>query len=191
MPLIRAGLSPNDLAVLTNPSMISGGVGYTDSRDGGVAATYAASLASGRPTFFLVSLRAGAIVGNIRFMSGSTAGATLTHVWYTLADLSRNKLAVTADDTAASWAANTSKTLAIASPYVVPSTGQYYVGVVVVGTTMPTFQGNNSTAGSGNTPAPIRAGTSSTTGLTTPASAPSTYGALTAIGGVAIADLTA
>lgn len=137
---------------------------------------------SGRLAMYLVYLEAGTVVSNITFMSGTTAGATLTHTWFSLYSSALAKLAVTADDTSAAWAAVTAKTLALTAPYTVPTSGNYYLGVTCVGTTMPTFTGSSGVALAAGTLAPILSGWS-TTGLTDPASAPSTAAALAAISG--------
>ena len=141
---------------------------------------------TGRLSLHAIRLRAGDVINSITFMAGATAGAVLTHAWFALYDANRAKLAVTADDTASSWTANTTKTLALTAPYTVPADGVYYLGIVVVGTTMPTLQGSSGPTAAAAAVAPITAGTS-TGSLTTPATAPTTAAALTAVAGAPLA----
>jgi hypothetical protein len=88
------------------------------------------------------------VISNISFTSGNTAGATLTNQWFTLHNSSRVALARTADATSAAWAANTTKTLAIAqatagtaSSYTTTYSGLHYLGVMVAATTPPSLIG--------------------------------------------------
>ena len=74
------------------------------------------------------------------------------------------------------------KTLTLATPYPVPTSGLYYVGVTVVAVTPPNIRCVTTNAVAGGV-APILAGSSST-GLTDPASAPTTAVAITATGNV-------
>lgn len=133
-----------------------------------------------------IVLPKGLSVNSITFVAGSTglAASAASNQWFALFDLNRNKLAVTTDDTTAAWTASSggtagTKTLAIATPsppFVTTYEGIYYLGLVVVGSsalTQSCFNGYAPAAGI----APILAGTS-TTGLTNPASCPTTAAAL-------------
>lgn len=136
--------------------------------------------ASGTLELVALNLVAGDVVTSLTFVSGATAGATLTNCWFSLYSAALSRLGVTADDTASSWAATTARTLALASAYVVPASGLYYAGKTIVGGTVPSFVGAAGftvTAGM----APILSGTSNTS-LTTPGTAPATASALTAVG---------
>lgn len=124
----------------------------------------------------------GAVVLNIIFVSGNTAGAGLTNQWFALFDRNRVALARTADATTAAWAANTSKSLAIAqttagsaSSYTATYTGLHYLGVMVAGTTPPSILGEGR-LGANATFAPGLGATNS--GMTTPPTV--TGGAFTA-----------
>lgn len=122
----------------------------------------------------------GTEVNNISFMSGTTAGATLTNQWFCLLDQSRNVILKTADDTSTAWAANTVKTKALSSTYAVTSETALYVGILVAATTVPSLRGmtiDSNLAGL----ATILCG-NSTTGLTNPASLGATAAAITAGG---------
>jgi hypothetical protein len=131
-------------------------------------------------------LPAGVPISAIEFFTHTVAGATLTHTFFFLTDISRVVLATTLDDTAASWAGQTRKSLLIASAIGGGSSGTYtptvdtpvYVGICVVGTTPPSIYGRDLNADVGAL-APIMCGRSSTTGITTPATLPGTMGALT------------
>jgi hypothetical protein len=124
-------------------------------------------------------LTAGTLVSNISFHSATTAAGTPTHYVFALYDSSRNLLASSADQTSAAWAANTLKTLAMGTPYLVPTTGLYYLVISVVATTVPTLKGGTArTGGQLAGQAPILNGISSTTYTT--GTAPATIGALTA-----------
>lgn len=139
------------------------------------------SLVSGRLHLTAVWLRQGQTVTALAFSSAGTALATGSNQWFSLWDASRNKLAVTSDDTSTAWAAATIKTLNLTSSYVVPSSGLYYVGIVVVASTPPNLVSGSVGGGGAGVAAlaPILTGTSNT-GLTNPASAPSTASAITA-----------
>lgn len=124
-----------------------------------------------------IYLTAGVTVSNISFHSATTAANTPTHYVFALYDINRNLLATSADQTSTAWTANTLKTLAMTSPYLVPTTALYYVMISVVATTVPTLKGG--TARTGGQLAgrdPIISGISSTTYST--GTAPATIGAL-------------
>lgn len=122
---------------------------------------------------------AGATVTNISFMSGTQAAATPTAQWFCLLDQNRNVLAKTADATNTAWAANTVKTLALATPYTPTSDMPVYAGIVVVAGTAPDLIGVIGNAVLAAV-APVLAGYS-TTGLTNPASLGATGAAITAV----------
>lgn len=123
--------------------------------------------ASGTLNLQLIYLYAGQTVANITISSATTAAGTPTHYWFALYDYStRNLLASSADQTSTAWAANTVKTLAMSTPYVVPVTGLYYIGYVMVATTVPTIKGQTVTGGQLAMSVPILHGPSST-GITT------------------------
>lgn len=126
-----------------------------------------------------VWLTAGSTVSNISFHSATTAAGTPTHYVFALYDLTRNLLASSADQLTAAWGANTLKTLAMTSPYLVPTTGLYYLAISVVATTVPTLKGGTArTGGQLVGQAPVLNGLSSTTYAT--GTAPVSIGAITA-----------
>jgi hypothetical protein len=106
-------------------------------------------------------------VSNISWHSATTAAGTPTHWMFGLYDISRNLLATSTDQLTAAWAANTLKTLAMTTPYTVPASGLYYIGMFMAATTIITSKGNTAkTGGQLAAQPPILHGTS-TTGLTT------------------------
>jgi hypothetical protein len=89
-------------------------------------------------------LVAGDLVTNLTFRSATTAAGTPTNWWFALYDDAATPalLAQTADQLTAAWAANTVKTLALATPQRIPRTGIYYAACMVTATTPPTLFGN-------------------------------------------------
>jgi hypothetical protein len=140
------------------------------------------SLVSGRQNFVLMWLPAGTI-SSISFISGTTAATTPTAQWFSIYDINRNKLAVTADDTSTAWAAQTLKSLTIAGGYTVATEGLYYIGIMVNAATPPTLGGASGYSTAVNALPPLGSGLDGTnTGLTTPATAPAIAAAFTSSG---------
>lgn len=88
-------------------------------------------------------LKAGDVVTNLTFCSATTAAGTPTNYWYALYSNAATPalIAQTADQTSTAWAANTPLTLALSTPYTVPTTGVYYAALMVKATTPPTLLG--------------------------------------------------
>lgn len=105
--------------------------------------TNGATLATGVMTSTAIYLEAGETVTNLTFLSGATAAGTPTNWWFALYDDSATPvlLAQSADQLTAAWAANTAKTLALATAQAAPRTGIYYAAVNVTATTAPTLAG--------------------------------------------------
>lgn len=154
---------------------------YTQPQDAAYAATHAetldrspcteqnvSALVSGRLTLQAIWLTAGQIIRWITFFSGSTAAGTPTNQIFGLYSVSgRVLLATTVNDTTTAWGAAASKRLRVTTPYTVPTTGLYYVGIMVTATTVPTLKGLSAvTGGQLAAASPILMGTSNT-GLTT------------------------
>lgn len=138
----------------TAPRMTSGNVNTTAGATG---------------TLFMnaINLTAGQLVSNITIVSATTAQATPTNYFFALYDANRNLLAQSANQTTTVWTANTVKTLAMTTPYRIPTTGIYYIGLLQVATTIATIAGNTAKLNAAFVAnAPILHGTS-TTGLTT------------------------
>jgi hypothetical protein len=86
-------------------------------------------------------LPAGKVIANLTFITATTAAGTPTNYWFALYSPAGALLRQTADQESAAWAANTVKTLALSSPYTVPTTGVYYASIMVNATTVPTLSG--------------------------------------------------
>jgi hypothetical protein len=92
-------------------------------------------------TSVAVPVQPGVLVSNITVKSGATAAGTPTNYWFALYDSTGALLAQTADQTTTAWAANTVKTLALATAQRITSAGVLYVGIMVKATTPPTLIG--------------------------------------------------
>lgn len=101
------------------------------------------ALATGVMTAVRVKLYAGDVVTNISVRSGATAAGTPTAYWFALYSSAATPalLAQTADQTSTAWAANTTKTLALATAQTISTTGYYWAAVMVTATTPPTLLG--------------------------------------------------
>src|SRR5512141_2621545 len=88
-------------------------------------------------------LEKGDVVTNLTFESATTAAGTPTNWWFALYSTAATPalLGQTADQLTAAWAANTAKTLALATPYTVKASGIYWASVMVKATTVPTLAG--------------------------------------------------
>lgn len=99
------------------------------------------ALTSGVMTSVALYLREGDVVTNLTFHSATTAAGTPTAWWFALYDPDGALLAQTADQTTTAWAANTTKTVALASAQTIAETGVHYAAVMVTATTVPTLTG--------------------------------------------------
>lgn len=147
---------------------ITGSLGETIDRNICTETNTTAPTASGTLFLQAIWLTAGVTVTNISIYSATTAANGPTHWLFGLYDASRNLLATSTDQTSTAWAATTMKTLAMTTPYLVPTTGLYYIGFMMTASTaIITTKGNTArTGGQLASQAPILAGASST-GLTT------------------------
>jgi hypothetical protein len=130
-------------------------------------------------TLFLqgIYLMAGQIVTNISIWSATTAAGTPTNCIFGLYDSARNLLAQSANQTTTAWPANSERKLAMTSPYRVPISGFYYIGILVTATTLPTTKGGTAKISGSLAGAPPILHGVSTTGLTT--ALPNPAGAIT------------
>lgn len=127
----------------------------------------AAPTASGTLFMQAIYLTAGQLISNIAISSATTAAGTPTNYFFALYSAARALRAQSANQTTTAWAANTLKTLAMTTPYLVPTSGLYYIGLMVTATTVPTTKGGTAkTGGQLASTVPILHGIS-TTGLTT------------------------
>lgn len=90
-----------------------------------------------------VYLQAGDTVSNLTFISGATAANTPTNYWFALYGPGATPalLGQTADQTTNAWAADTAKTLPLASPVKIAVSGVYFAAVMVKATTPPSLVG--------------------------------------------------
>jgi hypothetical protein len=124
-----------------------------------------------------IELPANLLVTGAGFITGTTAGGTMTNWWYVLADSARTVKAVTADQTSGAMAANTDLPLAFGTAFTTTYSGLHYVGIMVKATTVPSLMGVTNSA-TMTTPIPILAGTSNT-GASTPVALAATLTAIT------------
>jgi hypothetical protein len=91
-----------------------------------------------------IYLRAGDVVTNLTFVSGTTAAGTPTAWWFALYNTASTPalLAQTADQTSTAWAAYTAKTLALSTPQTIATTGWHWAAISVTASTVPTLLGS-------------------------------------------------
>jgi hypothetical protein len=146
---------------------ITGSLAETIPRNFCVETSSTAPTASGTLWLQGIWLTSGLTVSSISWCSGSTAAITPTNYFLALYDGSRNLRAATANQTTTAWAAQTLKTIAVVTPYVIPTTGMYYIGMFMTAATIITSKGTTARSASQLAgQAPIIQG-ASTTGLTT------------------------
>jgi hypothetical protein len=111
---------------------------YDDAGDTGHVA-----LADAVMTSVAIYLHAGDVVTNLSFRSGATAVGTPANWWFALYSNAATPalLAQTADQTSTAWAANTTKTLALATAQTISVSGIYWAAVMVNSTTVCTLLG--------------------------------------------------
>lgn len=86
-------------------------------------------------------LQDGDTISNLTFISGATAGGTLTNQIAALYSGAGALLAQSADKTSEAWAADTAKTFALASTVHITKSGIYYAALAVAASTVPTLVG--------------------------------------------------
>lgn len=123
-------------------------------------------LTSGRLALVGIWLPSGKQITSISFLSGTTAGGTLTHQWFGIFDDQRNALRLTSDDTSTAWGSSTLKTLNLTSPWTTTYSGLHFLGIMVAASTVPSLRAV--AVGAGITPQAFN----TATGLTTPPSLP-------------------
>lgn len=116
-----------------------------------------------------IYLTAGMTVSSISWHSATTAASGPTHWLFGLYSAARALLATSTDQTSTAWAATTMKTLSMTSPYLIPTSGFYYIGMFMTASSaIITSKGNTArTGGQLAGAAPIMCGATSDTGLTT------------------------
>lgn len=96
---------------------------------------------TGQVALQLIFLRAGTVVTNISICTATTLATTPTHAAIGLCSLTGTVLATSADQTSTAMAANTLFKFAMTTPYVVPTTGAYYIAWGMTSGGQPTLKG--------------------------------------------------
>ena len=165
--------------VLVKDSATSTGVAWASPWEGALAPTGAlaetyprwmgsgnsVTLSSGRLMLQAIYLPQNITLTSISIRSGATALASGSNQWFALYNSALDLLMQTDDDTSIAWAAGTVKTLNLTSTYTTTSAGLYYIGILIVASTMPTIMRLSSTNSNLNNLDPKLNG-NSTTGLT-------------------------
>lgn len=140
MPLVHGHYPVSNSAWLLNGS--PSGV-FRENVDRRIVAGNLSALTTQVMLSAAIHLEAGDLVTNLTFLSGGTAAGTPTNWWFALYSTASTPalLAQTADQTSTAWAADTAKTVALATAYLVPTSGIYYAAVMVKATTVPTIAG--------------------------------------------------
>lgn len=159
----------------------SGTISESFPRGAGANFQALSALTSGTLRLVAIPLLAGMPITSIGVTSVAAA-VSPTNQWFGLLDASRVAIRLTADDLTAAWAGNTTKTLALTTPYTVASSGLHYIAIMVTAATPPTLAGSSSGNGAVPNRAPILGGNTSDTGLTGPPALPFTAGAITGSG---------
>jgi hypothetical protein len=123
-----------------------------------------------------VWLPANQLITNINWLTGATAGGTMTHWWLGLANSSRVQLASCTDQTSGAIAANTLITKALTAAFTTTYAGLHYLLLSVSATTMPTSSGIAAMVNATKL-TPIASGTSGTTQAAPGTNGTTTYGA--------------
>jgi hypothetical protein len=96
---------------------------------------------TGKMTLCKVTLGAGDLVTRLGFVSGGTAGATMTAWWLALYSPTGVLMAQTADQVAGAIAANTEFEKALATAQRIKESGIYRIGLCIAASTVPTVVG--------------------------------------------------
>lgn len=125
----------------TNPTLIGGAFLENLPRINAPIENVASVIVSGRLTLVAVPLVAGQKITSISFWCGTQAAVAPTNQWFAVYSSALAFIRQTTNDTTTAWNAGAIKTLALTSPYVVPTSGIYYIGVMVEAGTVPSFFG--------------------------------------------------
>jgi len=107
----------------------------------GMGSDVAAALTTQVMLSVAVPLEPGDVVTSLSFLSGATAASVPTNWWFALYSNAATPalLAQSADQTTGAWAADTLKTLALATPQLISAAGVYYAAIMVKATTPPSL----------------------------------------------------
>ena len=185
MPLLRGGYPPNDPNYLLRGALPADASKAARANMGRLIASDTAALTTQVLTTVALPLNAGDLVTKLAFKSGATAAGTPTNYWFALYDTAGALIAQTADQTTTAWAADTTKDLALSTPYLVTKPGVYYAGIMVKASTPPSLVGvtlARAALSTGFLSTDVVLSQTSGTGLTD--TAPATIGTVTAIAAV-------
>ncbi len=185
MPLLRGGYPPNDPNYLLRGALPADASKAARANMGRLIASDTAALTTQVLTTVALPLNAGDLVTKLAFKSGATQAGTPTNYWFALYDTAGALIAQTADQTTTAWAADTTKDLALSTPYLVTKPGVYYAGIMVKASTVPSLVGvtlARAALSTGFLSTDVVLSQTSGTGLTD--TAPSTIGTVTAIAAV-------
>lgn len=147
-------------------SQLKPAVAVTEPLSRAVCNIAGAVLSTGRLLLLTVFWPAGTVINNIVFQSMTTGAGTPLNQWVAIFNRTTlARLAVGTDLTTTAWTAGSLQTFPIS--YTVPTSGLYYVGLLVVATTMPSLLTSPYQLNS-LTPLTVVG----TNGLTTPATCP-------------------
>lgn len=131
----------NPLSVADVYAGTTGALASTYNRATQASSAAGTAQTSGTLYLYAVWLPKGITVSSLTFWAGTTAGASNTHTWAGLySSGTRTNLAISADDTTAAWTASTSRTFAMTTPWQTSVAAMNYVGLCLVGGTIPTIE---------------------------------------------------
>lgn len=135
--------------------------------DRAALASSAISTTSGVLYLSAIPLFAGQVISGITVCTGSLGATGPTNWWFALYDRNLALLGQSADQLTTAIASNTAYALSLVSPYIVPVTESYYLGIMfATSVTNPNFRGASSFSAAVSAVSVPLFG-ASTTGLTT------------------------
>lgn len=162
-----------------DPRMFKGPTGtlwQTPQPRGGFSENERGAQVSGTIYWWTEEFRRGLPLSAVSLNARNTAGASMTHSWIGVANLSTKVvLAISNDDTTAAWGQNAARTFTFTNRWDPDVSGDYRVFMCLVGTTIPTHIGVTNAGTSISQRTPQLTGTCDT-GQTTPPSVGATLG---------------
>lgn len=139
MPLVSGGYPPKSADWLMDGA--PAGMFRANMRRKEITSDVTAALTTQVMLSVALPLQAGDVVTNLTFKSGATAADTPTNWWVALYSNATTPalLAQSADQTSTAWAANTPKTVALATAQLISVSGVYYAALMVKATAPPSL----------------------------------------------------
>ncbi len=150
-------------------------------RGDGIPLTGTSIFKSGEMFLVPLLLFPGDVVKKLHIPTGNTESKALTHSWVALFGPRRELLGISADQGNAAWTASAAKEIELEKAVTASLVAVYFVGILIVGETMPNVQGISHALTA--TQAPVQCGLTGA-GLTTPSTCPLVASAPTASNGV-------